>query len=295
VLERPDAVVWIRCLAPTDADLDWLQRTFALHPLAIEDCRHRNQRPKLEPYDGYLFMVLFALGWRGADIDITEIHGFLTHRCLITVEDRDSPPVAAVWDRLRLAGGLMERGVDFVYYAVADAVVDTYFGVLDTLEDRIDAIEDGIFAPRPAMVQPMIFRQRSALIAVRRAVGPMRDVFNALLNRHLPFISEGHLPYFRDLYDHTVRVYEMLEMERERLSNALEMHLSHISNALNEVMKRLTAIATVFMPLTFLTGVFGMNFEHLPFQSPIAFGLTLGGMAIIPAAMWLWMRRARWF
>jgi magnesium transporter len=123
----------------------------------------------------------------------------------------------------------------------------------------------------------------------------MRDVFNALLNRHLPLIQETHLLYFRDLYDHTVRIYELVETQRERLSNALEVHLSHISNTLNQVMKRLTAVATIFMPLTFLTGFFGMNFEHLPFQSLWALALALIAMALIPAGMWLWMRRARWF
>jgi magnesium transporter len=144
-------------------------------------------------------------------------------------------------------------------------------------------------------VQPLIFRRRNILIDIRRAIGPMRDVFNAMLNRHLPLIQEAHLLYFRDLYDHTVRIYELLETQRERLSNALEVHLSHISNTLNQVMKRLTAVATIFMPLTFLTGFFGMNFEQLPFRSLWALVLALIAMALIPAGMWLWMRRARWF
>jgi len=144
-------------------------------------------------------------------------------------------------------------------------------------------------------VQPLIFRRRNILIDIRRAIGPMRDVFNAMLNRHLPLIHESHLFYFRDLYDHTVRIYELLETQRERLSNALEVHLSHISNTLNQVMKRLTAVATIFMPLTFLTGFFGMNFEQLPFRSLWALVLALIAMALIPAGMWLWMRRARWF
>jgi len=295
LLGSPDTTVWIRCLTPTDADLAWLQDTFVLHPLTIEDCRHRNQRPKCEPYDGYVFMVLFALAWAGESIETTEIHCFLTRQCLITVEDHDSPPLAMVWQRMRAAPGLMERGADFVYYAVADAVVDTYFALLETLEEGIDAIEERIFSPQPGMIQELIFNRRNALIAIRRAIGPMRDVFNSLLNRNLPVIHESHLLYFRDLYDHTVRVYEILEMERERLSNAIEVHLSHISNTLNQVMKRLTAIATIFMPLTFLTGVFGMNFELLPFRSPVALGVALGAMVFIPAAMWLWMRRARWF
>lgn len=295
LLGSPDTTVWIRCLTPTDADLAWLQDTFVLHPLTIEDCRHRNQRPKCEPYDGYVFMVLFTLSLAEESIETTEIHCFLLQQCLITVEDHDSPPMATVWQRAHAAPGPLERGADFMYYTVADAVVDTYFALLETLEEGIDAIEERIFSPQPGMIQELIFNRRNALIAIRRAVGPMRDVFNSLLNRHLPVIHESHLLYFRDLYDHTVRVYEILEMERERLSNAIEVHLSHISNALNQVMKRLTAIATIFMPLTFLTGVFGMNFELLPFRSPVALGVALGSMVLIPAAMWLWMRRARWF
>jgi len=295
LLQSTEAIAWVRCLGPTDADLLWLQQTFGFHPLTIEDCRQRNQRPKFEPYDGYAFLVLFALSWAGDALETTEIHCFLTSHCLITVEDHDSPRIAVVWQRMHQSPDLMQRGADFVLYAVADAVVDTYFELVDNLEESIDEIEELIFAPQPESVQALIFRRRNTLIAIRRAIGPMRDVFNALLNRHLPLIHESHLLYFRDLYDHTVRIYELLEAEGERLSNALEVHLSYISNTLNQVMKRLTAVATIFMPLTFLTGVFGMNFEHLPFQSPFALVLSLIGMAIIPGAMWLWMRRAHWF
>jgi magnesium transporter len=295
LLQSTQAVTWVRCLSATDADLVWLQETFTFHPLTIEDCRHRNQRPKFEPYDGYAFMVLFTLSWQGEELETNEIHSFLTPHCLITVEDRDSPAIAAVWQRMQGSESLMQRGADFVFYTIADGVIDTYFTLLESLEDSIDAIEEQIFAPQAESVQPLIFRRRNVLIAVRRAVGPMRDVFNALLNRNLPLIHESHLLYFRDLYDHTVRVYELLEMERERLSNALEVHLSHISNTLNQVMKRLTAIATIFMPLTFLTGFFGMNFEHLPFGRLWALVLALLSMAIVPGGIWLWMRRARWF
>jgi magnesium transporter len=295
LLQSTGAIAWVRCLAPTDADLLWLQQTFGFHSLTIEDCRQRNQRPKFEPYDGYAFIVLFALSWESDALETTEIHCFLTQHCLITVEDRDSPAIAAVWQRMQQAPDLMQRGADFVLYTAADAVVDTYFALVDKLEESIDEIEERIFAPQPESVETLIFRRRNVLIAIRRAIGPMRDVFNALLNRPLPLIQESHLLYFRDLYDHTVRVYELLEAERERLSNALEVHLSHISNTLSQVMKRLTAIATIFMPLTFLTGLFGMNFEHLPFQSLWAMVIALISMVIIPGAMLLWMWRARWF
>jgi magnesium transporter len=295
LLQSTEAIIWVRCLAPTESELQWLQDAFGFHPLTLEDCRNRNQRPKFEPYDGYAFLVLFTLSWEQDTLETTEIHCFLMARCLITVEDHDSPAVAAVWQRMHQAPDLMQRGADFVLYTVADAVVDTFFSLVDRFEEGIDEIEECIFAPQPESVQTLIFRRRNILIDIRRAIGPMRDVFNALLNRHLPIIHESHLLYFRDLYDHTVRIYELLETQRERLSNALEVHLSHISNTLNQVMKRLTAVATIFMPLTFLSGVFGMNFEHLPFQSLWVMVLALIAMALIPAGMWLWMRRAQWF
>jgi magnesium transporter len=295
LLQSDGVIAWVRCLAPTDSDLLWLRDTFGFHPLTIEDCRQRNQRPKFEPYDGYAFIVLFALSVARDTLETTEIHCFLTEHCFITVEDHDSPAVAAVWQRMHQAPDLMQRGADFVLYAVADAVVDTFFTLVDSFEESIDDIEERIFAPAAESVQPLIFRRRNLLIAIRRAIGPMRDVFNAILNRHLPLVHEAHLLYFRDLYDHTVRVYELLETERERLSNALEVHLSHISNNLNQVMKRLTAVATIFMPLTFLTGFFGMNFEQLPFDSPLALLVALLCMVLIPGVMWLCMRRARWF
>jgi magnesium transporter len=295
LLQSTQAVTWVRCLTPTDPDLLWLQDTFGFHPLTIEDCRQRNQRPKFEPYDGYAFIVLFTLSFSEDQLETTEIHCFLMPHCLITVEDHDSPPIAAVWQRMHQAPDLMQRGADFVFYTVADAVIDTFFELVDSFEESIDEIEERIFAPQPESVQPLIFHRRNTLIVIRRALGPMRDVFNALLNRPLPLMRDVHLFYFRDLYDHTVRIYELLEMQRERLSNALEVHLSHISNTLNQVMKRLTAIATIFMPLTFLSGLFGMNFDHLPFQSFWAMIMALISMLIIPGAMMLWMWRARWF
>lgn len=295
LLPATPATSWVRCMAPTESDLGWIQENFRFHPLTIEDCRNRNQRPKFEPYDGYAFMVLFNPAWQRDTPEINEIHCFLTAQCLITVEDRDSPAVAAVWRRLHGSPGLMARGADFAFYTVADAIVDGFFDLVERFEESIDDIEERIFAPQPETVQPLIFRRRNSLIAIRRAIAPMRDVFNALLNRDLPFVRESQQLYFRDLYDHSVRIYELLEVERERLANALEVHLSHISNTLNQVMKRLTAVATIFMPLTFLTGVFGMNFEQLPFRSPLALALALGSMIVVPIAMWLWMRRAHWF
>ena len=127
LLQSDGVIAWVRCLAPTDSDLLWLRDTFGFHPLTIEDCRQRNQRPKFEPYDGYAFIVLFALSVARDTLETTEIHCFLTAHCLITVEDHDSPAVAAVWQRMHQAPDLMQRGADFVLYAVADAVVDTFF------------------------------------------------------------------------------------------------------------------------------------------------------------------------
>src|SRR5688572_5976426 len=151
-------------------------------------------------------MVLLPLAWEQGALDTTEIHCFLTSHALITVEDQDSPAIAAVWQRMRGSPGLMVRGADFVFYALADAVVDTFFDLVEGFEEGIDEIEERIFTPQPESVQPLIFRRRNHLIEIRRAIAPMRDVFNALLNRDLPFIHESHHLYFRDLYDHTVRI-----------------------------------------------------------------------------------------
>src|SRR5882724_8352852 len=157
LLQSTEAITWVRCLAPTDPDLLWLQDTCGFHPLTIEDCRNRNQRPKFEPYDGYVFLVLFTLSWEQDTLETTEIHCFLMARCLITVEDHDSPTIAAVWQRMHQAPDLMQRGADFVLYAVADAVVDTFFTLVDRFEECIDEIEERIFAPQPESVQPLIF------------------------------------------------------------------------------------------------------------------------------------------
>jgi len=293
-LPRKDVVLWGRWIQPSEGELEQLQEIFHFHPLTMEDCRHRNQRAKLDQYEGYIFLVLFSIKFKKDWLRIRELHLFLGANYLISVEPQALSAITEFWEKLPSNLEILKKGADFLLYTLADLVVDQLFPVLDHLDEIIDGLESkALTAPDKTLVN-QIFHVRRKLVFLRKAVGPMRDLFNKVLNRGIREIQEEHLIYFRDIYDHTVRMYEFIETQRDLLSSALEAYLSTVSNNLNEVMKRLTVVSTIFLPLTFITGVFGMNFENLPFTNPWILDLTLASFVAVPMLMLIWMKWKHW-
>ncbi len=282
-------IVWLDVSAPTEDDLAWLETNYKFHPLTIEDCRHFNQRTKVEAYDGYLFLSLTTALRRDDEIVPQEMEAFLGKDYLITVHRE---PLAAMdAARTRLAA---DAHADFLLYLIADHMIDSYFPLLDEMEDEIDTLEDEILENATQETLHRIFRLKQQLVFLRKLAAPMREVMNALAGTRYGLIDEHTALYFRDLYDHLVRIYDLVETSRDLLGNALDAYLSSVSNRLNEVMKRLTLFATIFMPISFLVGFAGINFQQMPFDKPTAFAILLALLVLVPVSMLIWFARSKW-
>ena len=293
---------WIDLEDQDAATLELLKTRFDFHPLAIEDCANFDQRPKLEEYGGYLFIVNHALECtdpKSGELDIHEVHAFLGDHYLVTVHEKNVAPLDEVWDRVTGDDGLAHRGADFVYYLLADRMVDTNFPLLDRIADELEILESDVLAnPDPEQLATM-FKLKRLLVAMRKTLSPQRDVFGMLSKRGGAQIDDKTSIYFRDIFDHLVRLNESIETGRDLLGNCFDAYLSSVSNRTNEIMKSLTIMSAVFLPLAFVVGFFGMNFEDLPMfdhwmRSDTLMYAMLATCLLIPTGMVAWFHRSRW-
>lgn len=290
-------LTWVDLRQPDEATLERLASRFGLHKLEIEDCLHLDQRPKLEEYLGHQFLVLQGFTCASeslADVTMHELHFFLGPDWLVTVHERAHVAIDQVARRLEQdPAGTFGRGVDFVAYLLADALVDWNFPLLDRVNDSIDDLEDRIFeaAPSPRLMQEALELKRT-LVLVRRVLSPQRDVVGLLARRGVPHVQERTAVYFRDVYDHLVRIYEQLEAARDLVGNVVDGYLSVVANRTADVSKQLTIFATLFLPLSFVVGFFGQNFEAL--SKPVFFWLMLAAMVALPATMFWWFNKKEW-
>jgi magnesium transporter len=297
--QPPSGVVrWIDLAGQEEEGLRLLGERFGFHPLPLEDCLHFDERPKLEEYGEYLFIVLHAFACPKGDpreVHPQEVHAFLGNGYLITVHATDVAALEAIWKRVEGDPNLARRGADFILYLVADTIVDSNFPIIDLLSEHLEGIEDSVLSAGDPGDLTRIFALKRTLVLMRKVLSPERDLFATLAKRGDPRVSEKTAFYFRDVYDHLVRIYESIDTGRDLLGNALEAHLSMISNRTNEIMKRLTLLSAVFLPLTFITGFFGQNFEHLPFHSDTLMYVMVACCILIPTGMVLLFRRSGWF
>ncbi|MBI2081791.1 MAG: magnesium transporter CorA family protein, partial [candidate division NC10 bacterium] len=221
---------------------------------------------------------------------------FLGDTYLVTLHPFPVRSVGAVCDRLRKNPRLLLEGPDRVLHLLIDHLVDHYFPLLDAIDERLDRIEDEIFREASRDALPLIFRTKKEVLALRRSAAPLRDILGVLANRGIPHVRPGTQLYFRDVHDHTLRIAETLDSYRDMLTSSLESYLSQVSNRLNDIMKRLTIVATILLPLTFITGLFGMNFEQLPLtRGPVGFWLVAGGMGLLAVVLALYFKRKDWW
>lgn len=289
-----DTLRWIDIENPTPELLWPLKDAFGLHPLAIEDCLTFDQRPKLEEYPGHVFIVIHELWLRELELDGHEIHAFLGERFLITVHERDCKKIATLTQRVLSDAALEERGISFIYYLLADGIASHNIETLDSLAESIDQVEDRVLATAGTSALPTVLQLKRALGAARRTLSPQRDLFSTLARVETRLVNERTAFYFRDVYDKLARASETIEASRDLLSNILDAHFSQVSQRTNEIMKSLTLLSAVFLPLTFVTGFFGQNFQDLPFGSPLLMWTALAICFLIPPLMLLWFRRRRW-
>jgi magnesium transporter len=289
-------VLWVDVKDPTSQDFADLAREFCLHPLAIEDCQHRHQRPKVDEYLGYYFIVLYEAELSADNrLELRELEIFLGKNYLITVHSEPIRSIA-VADRLwREWTDLADRGAGLLAYLLIDAIVDDYLPLLDTFSDRLDDLEDQIFEDLKPEALQEIFVIKKQLLFLRRAVTPLRDVFNTLLRREQPIFSRETAIYFQDVYDHLIRVADTIDVLRDLLGSTMDAYLSISGNRMNMVMKRLTAISTLLMSVTLVAGIYGMNFTYMPeLSARYGYVWALASMLLIALVLYFYFKRIKW-
>lgn len=294
LLDKPGPK-WIDVLAPNEEGMSRLGERYSLHRLAIEDTLHLDQRPKMEEYPGHQFVVLqgFTAGQNICDLTLQEHHFFLGPDWLLSVHEFPFDAHDEVRRRVETdPGGMLGRGVDFILYLLADVLIDRQFPILDSFSDELDDLEAAIFEQAEKRHLQRIFELKRMLMKFRRVLSPQRDVVGLLSRRGIPNVQDKNTPYFRDVYDHLVRLYEQIDSGRDILGNVMDGYLSMVANKTNDITKQLTIFATIFLPLSFIVGFFGQNFQELQGRSEYyAMWVTI---VVIPIALIFWFRHKRW-
>jgi magnesium transporter len=293
----PGERLWVDVVTPSTAELELLRERFDLHPVAIDACLRVDTRPKVEEYREQLFTVLHKLvvpERAEAPLTSLELHAFLGDGYLITIQDAQLPEVAEVRQRLLAEPSLLQRSFVYAYYLVCERLAHANFDALDVLFETVESIEDSVLKQEDDDVLPELFVAKRRLAAARRLIVPQREVLALIIDSGTAYIDERSQPYFRRVLDMLMRMSEAIDTQREILSNVLDAHLSLVSNRTNEIMKSLTLLSAIFMPLGFVTGFFGQNFEHLPFGSVGLMWLGLGMCVLLPVGMLLWFRSRKW-
>jgi magnesium transporter len=271
---------------------------FGIHPLVLEDICNTTQRPKVEDYGEYLYVVLKMVDYDEARqaIDIEQVSLILMDKCVLTFQEKPGDVFDPVRERLRLSKGLIRKaGADYLAYALLDSVVDRYFLLLEKISDEIEALEEEILETAGGKSIQKLNALKRDMIFLRKTAWPLREILSGLERGKSSLIASDTSIYLRDLYDHAIQIIDSVETLRDILSGMLDIYLSSVSNRMNEVMKVLTIIATVFIPLTFIAGIYGMNFAYMPeLEIPWAYPVVLGVMGGIAGAMVLYFRKKKW-
>jgi magnesium transporter len=293
-LRRRDEFFWLELDQPRDEDLIELGELFGFHPLTLEDNRKFGQRPKLEDFSDYAFVVFYGARLEENRTALSEIHLFISGSYVISIHRE---PCEALHELRAALEHDPRKGEQFILYRIFDTLTDSFFPILTAFDDQIDAIENEILLQPTDEQLQRIFSLKRDLVGLRRVVTPQRDLFARAIDEiaTLPGLEPASHDYFRDVYDHLIRISDQIDSFRDLLTSAMDVYLSTVSNRLNQVMKQLTVIATIFLPLAFVTGFFGQNFgwlvDHIDTLAAfLAFGV---GGVILPLVLLLaWFRRA---
>lgn len=292
---KPAGAYWLDLVSSSAEEVSWLEETFRFHPLTIEDLRGINPRPKLEDYPGCIFLVLHSAIIERQGLELVEVHVFVSESYIITSYIERLESHVSLGHGLAEKADWLRRGLDFCLYRLMDNVADGYLAVVDGISDELDSLEDSISSSFGLRTIDPIVSARRQLAILRRVVSSTREIASELSLRQHPFIRSETAVYFRDVHSLLVTISDMSETQRDIASNILDAHLSTISNRLNDVMKRLALVATIFLPISFVAGVGGMNFTMLPFSSPVFFVAIVASFVLIPLIMILWFRQEGWF
>jgi magnesium transporter len=288
-----DEFFWLDLTDPGVGESRQLQELFGFHPLALEDMLKRDQRPKLEDYGDDIFLVYYGAGRAGGELHLEEVHAFLSGSYLVTSHRYPCPALEEVRKRLSQQD---PRSEQFVVYRVIDGLTDSFFPVLDRIDDEIEQLEDEIFDRSDPRQLERITKLRRELVELRRVVAPQRDLLARGIDEivAIPGLEADSRTYFRDVYDHSIRIADQIDSYRDLVAGARDAYLSVVSNRLNQITKQLTVVATVFLPLSFLVGFFGQNFRWLVVHINSAadfWVLGIGSLVLSVVGLLVWFRR----
>ncbi|MCW4005617.1 MAG: magnesium/cobalt transporter CorA [Candidatus Bathyarchaeota archaeon] len=293
------AVSWINVDGLQGIDvIERLGRQFNVHPLVLEDIVNTNQRPKIEDFTDHLYIVLRMLRYdkEANEVISEQLSLLLGANWVISFQETEGDVFDNIRDRIKNSKGKIRKsGADYLAYALIDAVVDNYFSILENIGETVEDIEDELLTnPQPTTLKKIHGLKRQILL-LRKSIWPLREVANAMERGESKLINKTTSIYLRDVYDHTIQVIDAVETFRDMLSGMLDIYLSSVSNKMNEVMKVLTIIATIFIPLTFIAGIYGMNFQNMPeLTHPLGYPLVLAAMLAIAVLMLLYFRKKKW-
>ncbi len=298
-VHRPECFVWVALRDPTPEELAEMEMEFDLHPLAVEDARHGHQRPKIEEYGNSLFAVLHVVELRAGEINVGEIDIFVGRNYILSIRQRTEHGFGEVRARAESEPELLKNGAGFVLYALMDNIVDRYFPVVDALEVELERVEQNIFegeAGNSARANiKALYELKHKGMMVRHAVEPLIEAVHKLYGGRVPQVCVGTQDYFRDVYDHLLRVSQQLDGLRDMVITALQVNLSMISLAENAVTKRLAAYAALVAVPTMVAGIYGMNFKHMPeLELYLGYPLALVAMLAIDAYLWIKFKKTGW-
>jgi magnesium transporter len=295
-VSRPECFVWVALLDPSDEELDAMQREFGLHELAVEDARHGHQRPKIEEYGESLFAVLHTLEVAGDALNVGEIAVFVGRNYLLSVRSHSERGFADVRTRCEREPELLKHGSGYVLYAIMDAVVDRYFPVVDTLEVELEAVEKRIFAGQGHReIIETVYGLKQKLMTLKHATASLLEATGKLYGGRVPQQCANLQEYFRDVYDHLIRLNQSIDSLRETVTTAITVNLSLLTIQDNEVTKRLAAYAALVAVPTMIAGIYGMNFRYMPELTwSLGYPMSIALMAAIDGYLFYRLRKAKW-
>jgi len=300
ILQAGEGELWVDIDSTSMHQHALLEKVFEFHPLSIEDTLSPGTRVKLEEYDRYVFVVMAVVRFDEGtpdpfDLATSNMYFFLGKNFLVTVHAIPSKSCATVRDRLMRNPELLARGAEMTMHNIIDQAVDAYFPLVEQLNVLVDGLEERLFEQFDERLIHEIFKAKRAAFSLRRHVGPLREVLNILTNRPCTHIRADTQLYYRDVYDHTIRIVESVDTVRDLMAGVLETYLSQTSNRMNKVMKQLSIVATIALPLIVVGGIYGMNFSQMPWtHHPFGFYGALLTMVAVSGVMLLWLKKNRW-
>jgi len=294
--KNPAGVTWINLNYLDHETINSLAAKYKIHPLTVEDILDPDQRPKAEEFDDYLFITVKAIHRHETELEYEQISMILTESTVITFQERPGDNFDGIRKRIRNnAGRIRKQGADYLMYALVDAIVDEYFIILDKVGEETEEFEDRAANDSDGDFITDIQKIKQTLFSLRKSIWPLRDSVSHIMHSESRLLSNELDPFLKDLHDHALQAAETVESYREIIASVMEMNLSAISNGMNKIMKVLTIISTIFIPLTFIVGVYGMNFQYMPeLASPYGYPAVIGVMIVIAAGMLAFFKRRRW-